>query len=296
VLWLLAIGLASPWLPKLEHRLVAIFAALALHVALTGQIWSYGANLSAIGSKLGISDPIGGLARTAHWLPVVSVLLAALACLVDLGFVLTIEPRYLRVAAALGPAVCAWGILCLAQEKRQPAFQLAALLLAGLSAVYLAWAQLPPQHDEGVWMTRVFRLVMVLAALTFGYGLALPRWLLTSGSWNDATRKAGYLAASAAIAAFVATLALEFALFRPGINMVAVNDAQIVAIAVVLLFLIAGLVSLAILPGRDPLMLSETNRQAYVYAAQVIAALLFAHLYICRPPWFDGVRSVGEPA
>jgi hypothetical protein len=161
--------------------------------------------------------------------------------------------------------------------------------LAGLSAVYLAWAQLAPQHDAAIWMTRVFRLVMVLAALTFAYGLVLPRWLLTSGSWNDATRKAGYLAASAAIAAFVATLALEFALFRPGINTVAVPDSQVIAIAIVLLFLIAGLISLAILPGRDPLMLSETNRQAYVYAAQVIAALLFAHLYICRPLWFDGV-------
>jgi hypothetical protein len=289
IAWLLAIGLASLRLPEFEHRFVAIAAAVALHVALAGQVWSYGANLSAIGARLGISDPIGGLSRTAVWLPVVSVLLAGLVVIADLAFVLTVRVDYLRTAAALGPAICAWGILCLAQERRQSAFQLAALLMAGLSAVYLGWAQIAPDHTAAIWMTRVFRLVMVLAALTFAYGLVLPRWILTSGSWNAATRKAGYITASAAIAAFVATLALEVALFRPGVNTLAVNDVQVIAVAVVLLFLIAGLVSLALLPGRDPLMLSETNRQAYVYAAQVIASLLFAHLYVCRPLWFDGV-------
>jgi hypothetical protein len=57
----------------------------------------------------------------------------------------------------------------------------------------------------------------------------------------------------------------------------------------VLLTLIAGLISLALLPGRDPLVLSERGKQGYVYAAEVTAALLFAHLYVCKPLWFDGV-------
>src|SRR5207244_11752606 len=51
----------------------------------------------------------------------------------------------------------------------------------------------------------------------------------------------------------------------------------------------AGLISLALLPGRDPLVLSESGRQAYVYAAEATAALLFAHLYVCRPLWFDSL-------
>jgi hypothetical protein len=46
---------------------------------------------------------------------------------------------------------------------------------------------------------------------------------------------------------------------------------------------------LALLPGRDPLALSEEGRQWYVYAAEAVGALIFAHLYICRPTWFDGV-------
>jgi hypothetical protein len=63
----------------------------------------------------------------------------------------------------------------------------------------------------------------------------------------------------------------------------------VIAIAVVLVGLIAGLISLAVLPGRDPLVLSEKGRQGYVYAALATGALLFAHLYVCEPAWFDGI-------
>ena len=81
-------------------------------------------------------------------------------------------------------------------------------------------------------------------------------------------------------------LGLEVMLFTPGVD-APIDGVQVGAIAVVLLGLIAGLVSLAILPGRDPLALTETGRQWYVYAAEATGALLFAHLYICRPTWFD---------
>ena len=138
-------------------------------------------------------------------------------------------------------------------------------------------------------MTRVFRLLMVLGTLTFAYGLVLPRLLLTSGSWNAATRKAGHLAGAAALATFAVTLSLEVSLFAAG-EQGAIDGVQVAAIAVVLVALIAGLISLAVLPGRDPLVLSETGRQGYVYAAEATAALLFAHLYVCRPEWFGLLR------
>jgi hypothetical protein len=292
-LWLaatfcLAIGLASPWLPHFEHRLTALILATAIEVALTGQLWRHGALLSSIGSRLGVPDPIGGLVRTEKWLVPLNLLISAGICGIALLLVLTFSELPTRVAAAWGPAIVAWGIACLAQERRRNAFQLNSLLVAGLTGVYLAWAQLPPSFAEAVWLTRVFRLLMVLAALTFIYGLALPRLLLTTGSWNAATRKAGYVCAVLALTTFVITLGLEVALFEPGVG-APVDNLQVAAIAVVLLAMIAGLISLAVLPGRDPLVLSERGRQAYIYAAEVTAALLFAHLYVCKPLWFDGI-------
>ncbi|HZN35775.1 MAG TPA: hypothetical protein VFB80_18225, partial [Pirellulaceae bacterium] len=289
--WCLAIGLLRFWLPLPECKLTALVLALAGQVALSGQIWSYGANLAAWGTKAGVPDPIGGLSRTAKWLPVVNLLLTCLGCLASLLLVLTLDTRKeilpFRVAAAFGPAIAAWGVACLAQERRREALQLTALLVAGFSAVLLGWSQIDG-HTADLWMQRVFRLLMVLAALTFAYGLVLPRLLLTGGSWHAATRKAGYIAGSAAVAAFVVTLALEISLFVPGRG-AAVGDVQVIAIAVVLVALIAGLVSMALLPGRDPLLLSERAKQAYVYAAEAVGALLFAHLYVCKPLWFDTV-------
>jgi hypothetical protein len=129
---------------------------------------------------------------------------------------------------------------------------------------------------------------MVLAALACAYGLLLPRLLLTAGSWNAATRKAGYLASIAALGAFALTLALEVQLYQAG-QQSQIDNVQVAAIAVVLVGLIAALISLAVLPGRDPLVLSEEGRQGYVYAAEAVGALLFAHLFVCRPEWFGGI-------
>jgi hypothetical protein len=60
------------------------------------------------------------------------------------------------------------------------------------------------------------------------------------------------------------------------------------AVAIVLLALIIGLVSLALLPGYDPFTLNETGRMAYVYAAEVVGGLLFLHVFLCRPDLFAG--------
>src|SRR5262249_3886896 len=144
----------------------ALVVAAAVQVAFTGQLWRHGARLAALGSRFDVPDPIGGLVRTEKWLIPVNVLISTGVCGIALLLVLTLTELPLRVAAAWGPAIVAWGIACLAQERRRDALQLTSLLVAGLTAVYLAWAQVPPSFDEAVWLTRVFRLLMVLAALT----------------------------------------------------------------------------------------------------------------------------------
>ena len=286
VVSLLVLGLVGPQVPGVYSRLTVMTFAAGLLPAIAGQAWSYGANLSVLGLRLGISDPVSGLKRTESWLPPVSVILAAATSLLGLVFVLTVEKNEVRTLVAFAPAAAGWGLACLADDARRPYLRLLSLLAAGLSAIYLAWAQLGVGMSEALWLTRSFRLLMVLSVLTFIYGLALPRWLLTSGPWNAATRKAGYLAGVAAIAAFVGVLVLEIALFEPGVG-APVDAPQVLAIAVVLVVLIAGLISMALLQGRDPLGLSEKGRQGYVYGALATAALLFAHLYVCRPMWFD---------
>ncbi|MGI8979196.1 MAG: hypothetical protein ACR2FY_08220 [Pirellulaceae bacterium] len=271
----------------LELALAASISA-AGYISITGQIWSYGANLADLGSRWGISDTIGGLQRTSHWLPAILIGITAPVCLMGLAAVLGHEQLEWRVAIGLAPGIAAWGICCLAQKKRQEPAQIGALLLAGLTLVYLGWAQLEPQWTESLLLERVFRLLMALSVLTLLYGLVLPRYLFISGSWNSSARKSGYSSGVLAIVTFVAVLGLEVAMFKPGIG-APVADLQVAAVAVVLVALIAGLLSLALLPGRDPLALDEKGRMFYVYGAQAVSGLLFAHLYVCRPMWFDTV-------
>jgi hypothetical protein len=280
-------GLRHANLQLLELTLAATLCA-AVYVAITGHVWSYGANLADWGTRLGVSDTIGGLKRTSHWLPAISIGITAVVSAISLWAVLSHSQQEWRVAVALSPLIAAWGISCLAQQERKEAAQVGALLLAGLCAVYLGWAQLAPEWSDGLILERAFRLLMVLSALTFVYGFVLPRYWFTEGSWNAAVRKSGYTAGALAIATFVAVLGLEVALFDP-VKGAPVDGLQVAAVAVVLVALIAGLLSLALLPGKDPLAMEEKGRMFYVYGAQAVSGLLFAHLYVCRPMWFDSV-------
>jgi hypothetical protein len=274
-------------LPLIELCLAATISAAA-YVAITGHAWSFGANLANLGSRVGISDTIGGLKRTSYWLPVISIGITAVVCVVGLSVVLFHQHDEWRVAVALSPAIAAWGISCLAQQERKQAAQVGALLLAGLSVIYLGQAQLEPPWSEGLILARAFRLLMALSALTFVYGFALPRYLFIEGDWNGSVRKSGYASGVLAMITFVAVLGLEVAMFVPGEG-APVQDIQVAAVAVVLVALVAGLLSLALLPGKDPLALDEKGRMFYVYGAQAVSGLLFAHLYVCRPMWFDTI-------
>ena len=288
IYWQFSSGQVPPFSYS-ELLLAAAPLTVAAYVALTGELWKRGARLSRLGQRLGVSDPVAGLMRIALWLPTVSLLLTLGVCGLSFFAVLSLPSLALRVTAALAPAVAGWGIARQAQQNREAPLQAVSLALAGLSAVLLGWAELPPVFTEALWMTRMFRLLMVLSALTFLYGLALPRWLLVTGSWNRSLQRAGYVAAVLAIASFASVLALEFALFVPGRG-APVADVQVIAVAVVLVALVAGLISLALFPARDPLAFSERGRTAYVYAAEAVLALLFAHLYLCKPLWFGLLR------
>jgi hypothetical protein len=83
-------------------------------------------------------------------------------------------------------------------------------------------------------------------------------------------------------------LLLELSLFEPQLGVPGVHGPQIFAVAAVLAGLAAAFISLALLPQRDPLSLPEEKRVWYVYTAEVIGALLFAHIYMTMPELFSG--------
>jgi hypothetical protein len=281
-----ALALALLGAPLLT-RFCLLALAMAGVLALAGHVWSYGANLAAWGERLGISDTIGGLTRIDRWLPGFTLAVGLALCVLEWIGMQNLSQREDRVAIAFAPALIGYALACLAQQKRQGMFQLAALLFGGLTCVYLGWSDLSPGWDLVAGMKQVFRLLMVLAVVTLGYGLVLPRFLFRAESWLKASQRAGYVSSTLAIVTLVGLLGLEVALFEPGIG-AGVEPLQVAAVAVLLVIFIAGLISLALAPGaHEPH--EQRRRTWFVYGAQAVAALLFAHIYLCQPGWFNGI-------
>ncbi|MCL4204336.1 MAG: hypothetical protein KJ000_17775 [Pirellulaceae bacterium] len=263
-----------------------VLATAAGYVMLTGFLWRRGASLATLGAGWGIREPIVGLQRTGGWLPGASLLLTLCTALAALAVVSTFEGRSLRYTAAATPAMLAMGIGALAQQQRRAHFQMLALLLTGLATVYLGWADLSPRWDERGLLLRMFRLLMALSALTFFYGALLPRWFEAHHAWRDSIRRAAATFGVAGVVSLLGVLVMEFVAFRTG--GIAVSAEQVAAVAVVLVALIVGLIALALQTGGALPAWSERQRMGCVYAAELAAALLFLHLYLCRPDWFAG--------
>ena len=89
-----------------------------------------------------------------------------------------------------------------------------------------------------------------------------------------------------ALAVLALVLVQEVLWFVPGEGTpMAWKDIAIVA--VVLAGLAAACIALAVVPEWDPWNLSEDQRQIYVYAAEVLAALVGLHLWLTMPWLFD---------
>ncbi|QDU31737.1 hypothetical protein ETAA8_68970 [Anatilimnocola aggregata] len=286
-LWIAcALGLAPLRLQPLPMFCLHALATAGVF-ALAGHLWSFGANLAAWGEKLGISDTIGGLTRIERWLPNLTLVVGLLICGLELAGMLNLPLREQRVAIALAPALIGYALACLAQQRRQYSFQLTALLLGGLACIYLGWSDLSPGWMLMDWMTRAFRLLMVLSVVTLGYGLVLPRLVFRQESWLQSSLHAGYVSSTLAIITLLGLLGMEIALFEPGVG-AGIEGVQVAAVAVLLVLFIVGLISLALAPGAAT-PAEQQRRTYFVYGAQLVGGLLFAHLYLCEPAWFDGV-------
>ncbi len=256
------------------------------YVALTGYLWSQGARLATWAFKLGIQDPIAGLKRTAAWLPALSLIVVAAVLAVEFVVVLSFADRWMRYCAALAPLLLAFGIACQAQEKRRAFFQWTTLVLLGLAAVFIAWADVAPGFSGARTLDRLARLVTSLSVAALGFLLA-GKWRIWAGDWREAAGRAAFTAGGAALLALLFSISAEAALFNPATGApVSVAQASITGAA--LAGLVIALLWLAINKGADPLGLTGRGRMAYVYAAQVIAVLLWGHIYLVFPEFFHG--------
>ncbi len=270
-----------------DRVVVAVAISLAAHVCVTGLMWRRGANLAVLARHIGIPDPVAKLRHTAGWLPALNLLVGGWALFLGLALVLAHPERPPRVLAAAVPALLAIGMGCLAQSARKATFQCLALTMVGVSCTFLSWADIQPGWGGLGWLSRVIRLLMVCCLVSAVYTGIVARRRDLPPDWQMALKRVGLGAGLGALAVLAGVLSIEALLyFENPARGAPISDTQLAAVSVVMVGLVAALIGMAVLPGRDPLGLSEAGRRAYVYAAQLGGVLLFAHIALTRPEWF----------
>ena len=260
---------------------------LPLYVLLSSAAWVFRDRASGWALQHGIPEVTELALRASVWLPEATLFLTALVAAIELWVVLTFHELSWRLAGAAAVAVAALSLPAFAQDTRRSRFREAGLLFATLAAIDFGWGAMPVENDPHVWLLRAVRLLVILAATTFAYGVVSIRILSAASEWFIPLRRAATAVGAASLASLVALLALEAYWFDP-VSGAPLSGMQIGVVAAVLVGLAAALVSLAVLPGRDPLELSEAGRMVYVYAAEAVLALLFLHVYLTLPELFKG--------
>ena len=149
----------------------------------------------------------------------------------------------------------------------------------------LGWAAVTPAWGD-LWLHRSVILMVAAVVMTLVCGLGMPRVLPAESDWVVAARRSTPVLGGLASLMLVATLVQEGVLYASS-GAAPMTPAAIAVVGVALAGLITGCLVFALAPRLEPIGLSERGRTAYVYAAEVLLALVGVHLRFTVPELFN---------
>jgi hypothetical protein len=161
------------------------------------------------------------------------------------------------------------------------------LILGAIAAAEIAWA-CPDPAGSTPWLHRNVLLMVALAGMTALYGVALPRWLAGRDEWVRCGRRFGPILGILASLTLLVLLMQEFRLYDAATRRTPMLWPEILVIIAALILLMMSGIRFAVVPGRDPLGLSERGRTLYVYSVELLLVLLFLHVRLNVPELFRG--------
>jgi hypothetical protein len=261
----------------------ALALALAAYSLATSLLWSARDRLSAMAMKVGVPRA----ATSGHgWLVSANILLGV-GMLLLVWWIEQALPQFTqRMVAAYAVAAQAFAIGLLARGTVRTPLQYLALVWGVLFAVAFAWAWIPPDF-RAPWLHRLVVSVASIVAIVVIYGFGLVKFLRRENEWTRAAARLVPPLSAIAVALTLFVLVVEVRQFLATGGVPIVTSA-IVAIGAALAGLTIAALVAALVPGRDPLGLSERGRTGYVYAAEALGALLFVHIRVTMPWLFQG--------
>jgi hypothetical protein len=316
VLGVMGIGLAlhQAALPSPEFGRFGCLA-LAGYAFLTAAAAWVAPRAEALRQTVSLPERPAGWAR--RWFVPLQVLTASAAVALSVWVCLAFPGQPQRLGGPLAVTLLLpAGVLTSAVAGRGRAepprgLHYATLALGPLALCELGWAltEAAGHSAAWLWLHRDVLLMVALAVTTAVYGVGMARQRRL-GDWADSGRRLGPVLGLLALALVPVILVQEAFLYEgpktlgtllvrlrllspdavPGGDAVAAGEPMApLAVGIVAgalgLLIVAGL-CFAVLPGRDPLGLSERGRTAYVYAAEVLLVLVLVHVRLALPGLF----------
>ena len=272
-------------------RNASILMGLGLVVTVCGLVWVNRGTYFALAGKLH-APALVRLERSMYrQLPFVGLLLGAIVLICAFLSSQFVDERAERYLFAMSPFAAAVGLGCMSDKGRRRWLQLVTLSLVTPGAIIVAWADLSPSDIRNEPLRLFVRALLVLAGAMFVYGGLVSRWVRESDSWLKSLREMTVATCVLALPCLAIVIWQEVLQFQPDIGC-GMPMTEAVAVTAVVLGMIAGLIVIAVLPKNDPFSLSLNGRMAYVYVAQLVAAMLVVHLYLTMPWLFQfGIKD-----
>lgn len=284
---LLTIGLTLDQLDLAPHRLAwAGTVALALFCVVASLAWRCRAQILNLTDRLGIPRRIDSTVTGLRWLidfNVTGVLVVGMAAYwIDLSF-LEWPLRFTASLAVLSQAIT---FALLAEGAGRGRWQRAAIAMSLMGLVFIGWSWLTPTIN-GTWLNRAVILMVQMFLVTAAYGLFLQKRIEQKSEWVRSFRACVPGVLVAGTVALIFTLCTEV-FYQLNFGAVRINQVSLIAVGLTLITAVVTFVTFALSPHLDPLELSEIGRMKYVYAAEVMLALLFMHVRLTLPWLFTG--------
>ncbi|MBA4018475.1 MAG: hypothetical protein C0483_15010 [Pirellula sp.] len=251
-------------------------------------LWSRRAGLRRLCDALRMPQRYDDEAAGRIWLVPATYLLAVCVLVPAFWSVLELEHFGQRIAAAHAVLAGAISVGLLARGERRSMLQRHALWLGAAAAVVAAWSVLEP-HASGELLNRAVSAAAALAGVVALYGLGFSKLLRKENEWTAAAGVIVPWLVGVTGLVLGGVLAIEAYEYRVNHGVVEISPTALVTVIAALVGLFAAALVAALVPGRDPLGLSERGRTGYVYAAEVILALLFLHIRLTMPWLFTGM-------
>jgi hypothetical protein len=260
-----------------------ILSAYSLCVAL---VWHLRRRLIDFATRLHVPERMKADATQLTWLSaftgIALVITGLLAYWINVSFV----DFSLRVTAALAFLAQFLTVAFLAEGEEAKDLRRVAIVVAVMGTILVGWSWLTPGINT-TWLNRSVILMVVVFGLTAFYSLVLDKLSARFSEWTGAARACVPWVLGAGVLALFFCLGTEVR-YQRDFGAVLIHPLALITIGLTLLAAVVICVLFALSPNHDPLSLSERGRMKYVYAGELMLALLFLHIRLTMPWLFTG--------